>query len=58
MASDYKKYVCAVCQYVYDEELGDAESDIPPGTLWADVPESWLCPKCGVSKDNFQLMQE
>lgn len=47
------KYVCDVCGYVYDEELGEPDSNIAPGTKWEDVPEDFVCPLCGVSKDNF-----
>ncbi len=48
-----KKYVCDICGYVYDEALGDPDSDIAPGTKWEDVPEDYECPLCGASKDEF-----
>ena len=48
-----KKYICEVCGYVYDEEIGDIENGIEPGTEWEDVPEDYLCPLCGVGKDQF-----
>ncbi len=47
------KYVCDVCGYVYDEEKGEPDSNIAPGTKWEDVPEDFVCPLCGVTKDNF-----
>ena len=47
------KYACTVCGYVYDEELGDADLGIEPGTLWEDVPDTFVCPLCGVGKDDF-----
>ena len=47
------KYICDVCCYVYDEELGDEENGIAPGTKWEDLPEDFLCPLCGVGKDSF-----
>lgn len=47
------KYVCAICGYVYDEELGDPENGIPAGTKWEDLPEDWVCPLCVVGKENF-----
>ncbi len=47
------KYVCNVCGYVYDEEIGDPSNGIAAGTKWADVPETWVCPVCGVGKDQF-----
>ncbi len=49
-----KKYVCTVCGYVYDEAVGDVENGIEPGTAWEDVPEDYLCPLCGVGKDQFE----
>jgi len=48
------KYVCTVCGYVYDPESGDAESNIPPGTSFEDLPNDWVCPLCGVEKDLFE----
>ena len=49
------KYVCNICGYVYDEAEGDPDSGIAPGTKWEDVPEDWVCPMCGVGKDDFSL---
>jgi rubredoxin len=48
-----KKYVCDVCGYVYDPELGDPDQGIAPGTAFEDLPDTWLCPDCGVEKENF-----
>lgn len=47
------KYVCQVCGWVYDEETGAEDEGIAPGTLWADVPEDFVCPLCSVPKDQF-----
>ena len=47
------KYICNVCGYVYDEAVGDPDSGIAAGTKWADIPETWVCPVCGVGKDQF-----
>lgn len=47
------KYVCQVCGYVYEEEKGDPDNGVAAGTKWADVPETWVCPVCGVGKDQF-----
>ena len=52
------KYVCNVCGYVYDEEVGDPEHGIPAGTAWKDVKEDWVCPVCGVGKDQFNPENE
>jgi rubredoxin len=48
------RYVCTVCGYVYDPELGDPDNDVDPGTQWEDVPDDWECPVCGASKDDFE----
>ncbi|MBO5837862.1 MAG: rubredoxin [Oscillospiraceae bacterium] len=47
------KYVCEVCNWVYDEALGCPEEGIAPGTKWEDVPEDFLCPLCAVGKEMF-----
>lgn len=49
-----EKYVCSVCGYVYDPVNGDPDNGIAPGTAWADVPEDFVCPVCGVGKDLFE----
>ncbi len=51
-----KKYVCIVCQYEYSEETGDPDHGIAAGTKWEDVPADWVCPVCGVGKDQFELV--
>lgn len=48
------KYICSVCGYEYDEDAGDPDNGIVPGTKWADVPEDFTCPLCGVGKDEFE----
>jgi rubredoxin len=49
-----EKWVCTVCSYVYDPELGDPDNGVQPGTSFEDVPEEWTCPDCGVGKDSFE----
>ena len=44
------KWVCNVCGYVYDEEEGDPDNGIEPGTKMDD---DFVCPLCGVGKDDF-----
>ena len=48
-----KKYVCDVCGYVYDPEKGDPESGVEPGLAFEELPDEWVCPVCGASKDEF-----
>ncbi|MEI8352252.1 MAG: rubredoxin [bacterium] len=47
------KYVCNVCGYVYDPVKGDPDQGIAPGTPFEDIPADWVCPDCGVTKDDF-----
>ena len=49
-----KKYVCGVCGWVYDEEVGDPDNGIAPGTAFESLPEDFVCPLCGVGKDQFE----
>ena len=49
-----QKYVCTVCNYVYDPEVGDPDGDIPPGTAFEDIPDNWVCPTCGATKSDFE----
>ncbi len=40
------KFVCTVCGYVYDEEV--------EGVKFAELPDDYVCPLCGVGKDDFE----
>jgi rubredoxin len=53
-----KKFVCTVCGYIYDEELGDPGNGISPETIWEKLPEDYVCPLCGVGKDMFEEEEE
>ena len=53
-----KKYVCTVCGYVYDPEIGEPDSGIDPGTAFEDIPEDGVCPLCGVSKEDFEEQED
>lgn len=55
---DMKKYVCTVCGYIYDPEVGDPENGIEPGTEFSDLPDDWLCPECGVGKEEFEEVKD
>ncbi|MGI6746340.1 MAG: Rubredoxin [Firmicutes bacterium ADurb.Bin300] len=50
-----KQYKCTICGYIYDEAKGDLDSGIAPVTKFEDIPEDWVCPICGASKDNFEV---
>ena len=49
-----KQYVCTVCGFIYDEAEGIPDGGVAPGTLWADLPEDWVCPLCGAAKSEFE----
>jgi rubredoxin len=53
-----QKYQCIACGYIYDPEEGDPDSAIEPGTSFADIPEDWVCPICGVGKDEFEPFED
>jgi len=48
-----QKYKCVVCGYIYYPVEGDPDGGVTPGTSFADVPEEWVCPVCGVGKAEF-----
>ena len=50
------QWECIVCGLIYDEKDGWPDDGIPPGTKWADVPDDWSCPDCGVGKEDFELV--
>ncbi len=52
-----KTYQCLVCGYIYDEAVGDPEHGIAAGTAWTDVPADWTCPDCGVTKEDFDMVE-
>ena len=52
------KYRCVVCGWVYDPEIGDPDGGIAPGTAFEDIPDDWVCPVCGVSKEDFELLED
>jgi len=52
-----QKYVCTACGYVYDPAVGDPDSGIAPGTPFSDLPDDWVCPVCGVGKEDFEVQK-
>ena len=49
-------YMCIVCGFLYDEAAGRPDEGIPVGTPWTQVPETWSCPECAVSKAEFIMV--
>ena len=58
VAPKMAKYKCTVCGYIYDPELGDPDGGIKPGTPFEEIPDDWVCPVCGASKDKFEKLPE
>ena len=56
-ATALRKWMCVVCGYIYDEAIGVPDEGIAPGTRWEDVPETWTCPDCGTTKDDFEMIE-
>ena len=53
-----QKYECQVCGYIYDPEIGDDEAGIVAGTKFEDLPDEWVCPDCGVGKEEFEPVDD
>lgn len=51
------KYVCDVCGWIYDEAEGLPDQGIAAGTKFEDLPADFVCPLCGVGKDQFSPVQ-
>jgi len=56
-ATTYRSWMCVVCGFIYHEADGLPEEGIAPGTRWEDIPDTWTCPDCGVTKDDFEMVQ-
>jgi rubredoxin len=53
-----QKWICVTCGFIYDEAKGLPDFGIAPGTRFVDLPDDWICPECGSTKDCFDLMAE
>ena len=52
-----RKWQCLVCGFIYEEALGLPDDGIPAGTSWDDIPDDWMCPECGVGKEDFEMIE-
>ena len=52
-----RKWQCLVCGFIYDESKGLPEEGVSPGTSWEDIPDTWQCPECGVTKTEFDMIE-
>jgi len=50
-------YECIACGYIYDPNDGDPHGNIPPGPSFEDLPENWVCPDCGLGKEEFEKIE-
>ena len=53
----FRQWMCVVCGFIYDEAEGLPDEGIEPGTRWEDIPDTWTCPDCGVTKDDFEMVE-
>ena len=51
------KYICDICDWVYDPAVGAPDQDIEPGTPFEDLPDDFECPECGAGKDSFSEVE-
>lgn len=58
ISAQMASYECLVCGYIYDPKKGDPKAGIPPGVEFDALPDDWVCPECGVGKDQFVKVQE
>jgi rubredoxin len=49
-----QKWKCTVCGWIYDPATGDPDGGIDPGTPFEAIPDTWVCPVCGATKDAFE----
>lgn len=52
------KYQCMACSYIYDPAQGDPDNFVEPGTTFEEIPDDWCCPDCGVSKTEFEAIED
>jgi len=56
IVTEMDKWQCLACPYIYEPERGDPTNGVPPGTSFEDIPDYWVCPVCGISKDHFERL--
>ena len=52
------KYICDPCGYVCAPEVGDPDDGVAPGTAFEDLADDWVCPICGVGKEDFSKFED
>ncbi len=56
--SDFQRYICDACGFIYDEAIGDPDSGLAAGTRYEDIPDDWECPLCGLTKSDLRLIPD
>ena len=51
-----ENYICNLCGYIYYPDKGDPNNKIDSGTAFKDIKDSWVCPVCGASKGEFEIV--
>ncbi|MGE4521941.1 MAG: [NiFe]-hydrogenase assembly chaperone HybE [Acetobacter sp.] len=49
---------CKICWSLYDPAQGCETWQVPPGTPFTALPESWRCPTCDAPKEQFMVVHE
>lgn len=57
-STEFQRYICDACGYIYDESKGDPDSGLAPGTRFMDIPDNWECPLCGLTKSDLRLLPD
>jgi rubredoxin len=57
VAEAFKTFQCATCGFIYDEAEGLPDEGFAPGARWADIADDWVCPDCGMSKAQFEMVE-
>ena len=57
-SESFQRWICDACGFIYDEARGDPDSGLAPGTRYADIPDDWQCPLCGLTKGDLRLLPE
>ncbi|MCK4270393.1 MAG: rubredoxin [Methanogenium sp.] len=52
-----KQYKCTKCGYIYLPAIGDQTQNIRADTPFDDLPDTWVCPRCGVDKNEFVMIE-
>ncbi len=52
------RWQCNVCGWIYDPKDGDPDNGVKPGTPFEQIPDSWVCPVCGATKDQFTKLND